>query len=83
MSLAQDIAEIFWLKDYRWNFDGVLKTPTPEDISGAIDKAVRMLYAEPDGTQLEVGRLIIKKRSRDLHDVFVHIGQLPEDDEDD
>lgn len=69
--LAQEFAENGWT----WNLAGD-KTivPTESDIEQALDEAARMLYNEEPGTQLEVGRLIIKKTPRG-HDVYLFAGE--------
>ena len=75
MGVEEELESYFLVKDYRWRIGNVLIHPTAEDIREAIDRAKTMLYDEPDETQLEVGRLIIKKRSQELYDVFVMIGE--------
>lgn len=75
MGIEEELESYFLVKDYRWRIDGVLRFPNAEDIRLAIDEAKRRLYDEEPETQLEVGRLIIKKRSQDLYDVFVMIGE--------
>lgn len=68
------LAEIFAREGWTWNLKGgVTRVPTEEDVEAALDEAARLLYNEPVGTQLEVGRLIIKKLPRG-HDVYVYAG---------
>lgn len=75
MGIEEELESYFLVKDYRWRIDGVLRFPNAEDIRLTIDEAKRRLYDEEPETQLEVGRLIIRKRSQDLYDIFVMIGE--------
>jgi hypothetical protein len=74
MEIESEIESLFLVHDYRWKIDGVLRYPTSEEIRQTIDRAVEELYHEQDGTQLEVGRLIIKK-SQGHYDVYAMIGE--------
>ena len=73
MSLEDDIAEIFEKHGWEWNLKKGTTIPDSWDIEQALDEAARLLYNEPVGTQLEVGRLIIQKKHRG-HDVYVYVG---------
>lgn len=79
--LAEEISGLFLLNGYTWVFSGEHKIPTAEDIQQALDQAVKMLYDEEPETQLEVGRMIVKKRSNTLHDVFILAGTIGEEDD--
>lgn len=80
MSLAEDLAHHFLLKDYKWKFDYGLATPNEDDIRRTLDKAADILENEEvENAQLEIGRLILKKRAGVI-DVFVLAGTLGEDD---
>jgi hypothetical protein len=75
MSLEQDIAEIFAKHQWTWNLKGGRTTvPEIDDIEAALDEAARLLYNEEPGTELEVGRLIIK-RLHNGFDVYVYAGK--------
>jgi hypothetical protein len=74
MEIESELESLFLVHDYRWKIDGVLRYPTSEEIRQTIDRAVEELYHEQDGTQLEVGRLIIKK-SQGHYDVYAMIGE--------
>lgn len=74
MSLEEELESMFLVKDYRWRINGSLVYPTATDIRETIDRAVKELYDEPEGTQLEVGRLIIKKADGH-YDVYAMIGE--------
>jgi hypothetical protein len=75
MSLEQEIADVFLKNGWTWNLKGG-RTVVPEsdDIERALDEAARLLYNEAEGTQLEVGRLIIK-RLHNGFDVYVYAGK--------
>ena len=81
MSLANDIATFMDASGYRWKIDGDLKTPTPDDIRNTLDRAVEVLYDNEPNDQLEVGRLIIKKRDNELYDVFILVGTIGEEND--
>lgn len=72
--IENELAEIFERNGWTWNLKGGKTTiPNPDDIEAALDEAARLLYNEPVGTQLEVGRLIIK-RLHNGFDVYVYVG---------
>lgn len=79
--LANEIAGLFMLNGYTWAFSGEHKVPTEADIQDTLDRAVERLYDEEPETQLEVGRLIVKKRSDSMYDVFILAGTIGDDDE--
>jgi hypothetical protein len=78
---VQGIQFHFMMNNLRWRIDGELVIPTEEQLQEVIDKAVERLYAEPDGAQLEVGHLIVKRRNQDLYDVFVRYGTIGDTNE--
>lgn len=74
--LGRDLNEFFLDQGFKWNRDDKTKfVPTVEDFDQALDKVTEALYAEPDGTQMEFGRLIVKKDAGNI-DVYVNIGTL-------
>jgi hypothetical protein len=74
MSLEDELHAVFAKNEWTWNLKGNRKViPTAQDIEAALDEAARLLYNEPVGTQLEVGRLIIRKQPRG-HDVYIFVG---------
>lgn len=77
----QGIQFQFVLSSHMWRIDGELVLPTEEQLKEVIDRCVVRLYAEPEGAQIEVGHLIVKKRAGGLHDVFLHYGTIGEEDE--
>lgn len=79
--LAEELASHFLIKDYKWKFDYGYANPDASDIEKALNKAAEMLAEHDDDTQLEVGRLVFKKRAGVI-DVFVHAGTIGEDNED-
>jgi hypothetical protein len=73
------IANFFNEEGYRWKFaDGSYRAPTADEIDETIGRAVEVLADEPDNTQLEVGRLCVKKRGS-YFDVFVLIQEIKND----
>lgn len=77
MKVEEELESLFLVKGYHWNIGGNLIIPNAEDIRVTIDRAKEELYDEPDGTQLQVGRLIIKKQDGH-YDVYVMIGEASE-----
>jgi hypothetical protein len=72
--LEQTISKWFAKNKWTWNLKTGAKIPSEEDVEQALDEAARVLYNEHDGTQLEVGRLIIKKKPNG-HDVYMYVGE--------
>jgi len=74
MSLESDIAEVFEKHGWTWSVAGKGSiVPAEEDVLATLDEAARILYNEPVGSSIEVGRLIIQKKHRG-HDVYVYVG---------
>ena len=72
--MIDEIARIFRKNGWTWNLrDKSSVVPDEDDIEAALDEAARMLYDEPVGSQLEVGRLIVKKKHQG-HDVYLFMG---------
>lgn len=78
MQIEDELESFFLVHDYQWRIDGVLRYPTAEEIRQTIDRAVSELYDENEGTQIEVGRLIIKKHQEGFS-VYVLTGDIPND----
>ena len=72
-TLVAILAEHFADWGWTWKIGGEYRVPDEEDLHVALDRAAAMLYAEPVGTKLEVGRLIIIKTTTG-HDVYVLAG---------
>ena len=73
--VEEEIARVFRKNGWEWKLkDKGSIVPDEDDVAAALDEAARMLYDEPVGTQLEVGRLIIMKRHRG-HDVYIFVGE--------
>jgi hypothetical protein len=66
------IADIFKSEDYRWVFKDGKRNPTSEEIESVFWKAIDALKAGEDNSQIEVGRLIVK-RSGSFFDVYLHV----------
>jgi hypothetical protein len=77
MKVEEELESLFLVKGYHWNIGGNLIIPNADDIRMLIDKAKAELSDEPDNTQLQVGRLIIKKQNGH-YDVYVMIGEASE-----
>lgn len=76
MRLEDEIARMFKKNGWTWNLKGdTAVVPEPEDIEATLDEAAKVLYDEPVGTQLEVGRLIIHKKTLG-HDVYMYVGEF-------
>lgn len=74
MTIEDELADWFARKGWTWNLKGNGKVvPSAQEVESALDEAARLLYNEPIGSQLEVGRLIIKKQPAG-HDVYVYVG---------
>lgn len=72
--MLKDLAQHFAQRAWTWNLKrGGTRVPTEEDFQDALDYAAQVLYDEPVGTMLEVGRLIIVKRTLG-HDVYAFFG---------
>jgi hypothetical protein len=71
-----DLASIFQQAGYEWTFTDGTRIPNAEEIEKTIKGAAGLLAPEPENAQIEVGRLIIKKREGFI-DVFLHVGEQP------
>lgn len=73
--LVEELARRFRVNGWTWTVRG-REDVVPEEshIQAALDEAVKMLYDEPVGAQLEVGRLIIQKKHTG-HDVYMFVGE--------
>lgn len=74
--LAARLHEAFVDYGYEWKIDGKLATPTADDFDQTIDKAKELLYDEPVPSQLQVGRLIVRRWADHKFDVYLHIGDI-------
>jgi nucleoid-associated protein YgaU len=66
------IAELF--AEQGWQWLGVV--PMAEDIDLAIRKLWDVLRDQPSGTQIESGRLLVRKIDDDDFDVYVNLGRV-------
>lgn len=74
----QTVAELFSIIDHQWTVvpedgDPMAITPLAEDVERVLDEAVRHLYNQSPGAQLEIGGLIVKKRVTG-YDVYAFAG---------
>lgn len=79
MHIEEELESFFLVHDYQWRIDGVLRYPTADEIRQTIDRAVTNMYDEPEGTQIEVGRLIVKKHDSGFG-VYVLVGEINDKD---
>ncbi len=78
MALNEDLATYFLLMGYEWKIGEEMAIPNEDDIQKVIDHATGVLLNDKsDNVQLEVGRLVFKKRAG-LVDVFVLAGTIGE-----
>jgi hypothetical protein len=80
-NISEELATYFLVHDYKWKFDYGLANPDASDIDKALDRVQLIMDTHEDGTQLEVGHLMFKKRAGVI-DVFVHAGTIGENNED-
>lgn len=70
----QHIHRVFEGQGYRWKFADGSRVPTEAELNTVVLNAIDALKEEEDNTQLEVGRLIVKK-SGQFYDVYVHLAE--------
>ena len=68
------IADLFQQEGYVWSFSDGQRIPNEEEIRKTIFAVIDQLEDKEDNTQVEVGRLIIRKKGH-FFDVFVHIAE--------
>lgn len=73
--LAKEVKAVFDEKGYTWTVDGFSTVPTEGDILDTMEKMAKRLNEEPDGSWIELGRLIFV-RTGSLIDVFVLHGTV-------
>lgn len=72
--LIEDLEAQFVAKDFKYRINEELTVPTKDDLSKVLEDMKRLLEPEPDGAQISVGRLIMKKADGH-HDVYLFIGE--------
>jgi hypothetical protein len=78
--LAKEIKKVFDAKQYEWRIDGILSIPTELDIRQTMEEMAKQLANVPDGTWMELGRLIFIKSGK-LIDVYVHHAAIEENEQ--
>lgn len=81
--LAHDIHMHFVTNGFVWNLGGdedEPTTPSPEDIEHGLQFAKTALATEDAGTTMFGGRLAIQKDLSGHLDVYVHFGEIDNDD---
>ncbi len=76
INLVDELAAAFVRYGYKWKIGGTLVTPTANDLEKAIDRAKELLYDEPVPSQMQMGRLIIRRHGNQKFDVYLHIGDI-------
>ena len=71
--LELELSEHFAKHEFTWKLTDGNVSPSEVDMLDALDKAAEVLYDEPVGAQLEVGRLIIAKTHTGF-DVYAFFG---------
>jgi hypothetical protein len=74
--IAESLADVFERNEWTWTVDGKPVVPGQKLITKALDTAVKALYDEPDSTQIEIGRMIIRKQLKTF-DVYIYAGEIP------
>jgi hypothetical protein len=69
------IAEIFRSRELTWNFSDGTRIPNEDEISKTIWAAIDALRDAEDNTQVEVGRLIVKRKGS-FFDVYMHASEV-------
>lgn len=69
------VADIFKADGFEWNFSDGRRIPDAKEIEKTVVSAVNALREAEDNTQIEVGRLIIKRKGS-YFDVYLHAGVL-------
>lgn len=69
---TDNIAAIFSREGYVWTFKDGKRIPNADEIQHTIDASIAQLRTEQDGTQIEVGRLIVRKAGS-FYDVYLHV----------
>lgn len=72
--LARQLVDEFVDRGYTWRIGGILRPPSVEDMTTALDRADAILQ---DGEQMEMGRLVISKTGDHL-DVYLYQGDYHE-----
>jgi hypothetical protein len=74
--LVDELATYFLVHGFEWKFDYGMAVPNEDDLTRAIEHAKKVLDSEEaENAQLELGRLVFKKRAGVI-DVFVLAGTL-------
>lgn len=74
MNVERIVANWFKENDFQWVVKNKGRVvPDEADIELVLDEAARVLYNEPVGSYLSVGRLIVE-RTEDGHSVYMYVG---------
>lgn len=72
--IEKTVADWFKQNNFHWSLLNKGRVvPDEADVESVLDEAARVLYNEPPGTYLSVGRLIIE-RTESGHNVYMFIG---------
>lgn len=70
------LLDLFVQLGYSWKIDGELRVPTEDDLQRVLDKAKQTLYDEPVPSQIEIGRLIIRRSKENQFETYLYIGDI-------
>lgn len=73
--IEDELSQLFIRRGWTWTISDQQVIPTAYTIKKVLDSAAEALYDEPVGTQMEVGRLIVRKETNTC-DVYVMFGEL-------
>lgn len=74
VDLLEDLEKQFKDRDFKYRVNGELVVPDKDDLTKILAELLRLIKDEPDGAQVSLGRLIMKKQ--DGHnDVFLFLGE--------
>jgi hypothetical protein len=72
--LVVRLFRLFQQFGYSWKINGEDTVPSEDDLKKALDRAKELLYDEPVPSQLEVGRLIVRRWADHKFDVYLQLG---------
>ncbi len=80
--MLNDIFNQFVKNSWTWKIAGELNIPTLDDIKKTLDAMKKRLYDEPNGSQMELGRLIMIKDDTNIHSVYMYVGDYEGENDD-
>lgn len=74
------LAEYILLRNIQWRIDNKKRLPTRAELKVVLDDCIRTVRESPESISVEIGGLLVK-RTDDHIDVYVHVGDMPFNDE--